>query len=170
MHIGDKEILGQTFEVHTDVSGGMFRIVEPAVEGEEGSRAITLGNSQTLAGAIAEARTELNKRKVTVAIEFKTPKGERAVATTLHGRSGKVMATVNDSRREQFDVHAKVFKSDTPQEIFDKLQDARRRYTEANDEITRLSREWGFVHGNTTSLGNAVREAITQAARETVPA
>lgn len=159
MHIGNKEILGATYEVHADVQSGNFRIVVPAVEGE--SRTVSLGTSQTLAGAIAEARTELNKRKVKVAVKFRDGRGRRLTAHGLHGGSGKVMARYDaDGAAEQFDTYARVFKAETPDDVM-------ARYNEISDEVTELRREEKEIERQwkMDNIGTHVKNAIDEAVK-----
>lgn len=159
-HVGNKEILGQTFEVHADVQSGNFRIVAPAAEGE--TRTVSLGVSQTLAGAVAAARTELNKRRVNVAVKFRDAKGKRLTAYSLHAGNGKVLARYDDTgTAEQFDSYARsLFKPDTPDDVMERYNAIADEIAVLKTEANEIEREWRLA-----DIGMTVKRAIDEAAK-----
>jgi hypothetical protein len=157
-HVGDKEILGETVEIHADQYGS-WRIMLPPPEGEEG-RSEAIGSSdKSLDAAMNAARAELNKRRVKVEVNFITKSGKPGTATHIDHRSRSVIARVGDAPAK-LSPHEKSFKPDIP---FDVLRD----YLARAEEMQELARQQRAVEKEwETTVYADVKHEIDQKVNE----
>ena len=151
--VGTKEINNVKTEIHANQYGS-WSINMPAEEGERGG--IVLGHHATsLDAAINLARQEIKRRQVKVDVPFKTREGKRGIAHSRHARStDKILANVGD-KKEQIGWREQVFKAETPQDVFDLLNDIEEEQNKLRAEQRDLIKKWGF------DLNTALDEAIT---------
>jgi hypothetical protein len=151
--VGTKEINGVECEIHADKHGS-WSIKEP--DTDEG-RGKSLGHSSnSLEQAIQQARTELNKRKVKVAVTFYLSDGTQGTATSIHGRTGKIMATIGGDSK-QLDTYTKALRGDTPSEKVARIKEINSEMAALRTEQASIYKEFGV------GLVEAVRSAINDA-------
>lgn len=150
--VGTEQINNVDVEIHAS-QYGTWTIREKGVEGSEG----VLGNGDTVEKAKNNARTELNKRKVKVAVNFYLANGyHHGIAHGIHGRTRKILAKVG-SKAMQLDSYTGALKGDTPKDVRDHLRDI-------DDEISKLQREKReIVKQWNLDLSRAVDTAIKEA-------
>lgn len=149
--ITNREIVGAPTEVFVD-QYGTFHIYD--AEDEDQSR--SLGHGDTLDAAVAKARTELNRRRVEVNVEFVTVRGARGVATKRHAKNHTVMARV-DGQSEQLDPSTKVFKPDTPADVVTQYMDGQEKQRKLAEQLR------GIANTHVVSLYKLVDDAVKEA-------
>jgi len=144
--VGTKDILGTTVDVKANGYGRFFIELDGTV----------LGSGDTLEQATNNARIELNKSRVEVALHFYTADGRKGVATKIHSKTKNVMVKIG-SKSEQWSPHTNVFRADMPKM-------ARDKYQKINQQMRELRAEQRQIEGKyQMSIGNAVKAAIKEA-------
>ena len=154
--VGTKELAGVPVEFHVGMSGG-WAVYEPAVEGEDTplhQRHIAGGD--TVEKAEANARNELAKRKVKVAVNFFTEEGEPGIAHGKHARTRKLLVRIN-GESQQIDSYRSVLRADTPKDVVEHLAEIREEQSKLRSEEFAIKKEWKM------DLSKAVDEAIKAA-------
>jgi hypothetical protein len=151
-HVGFKEIAGEKYEVHASPYG-RWAIIE---KDDDGNATELGGSDKSLDAAVANARVELNKRKVTLAIHFKTLEGGRGIATGIHGKTRKVLTRV-DGKAQQMDRYAKTLKPDTPMTVIKRYKDLVAEGNRIEAEKREIIKKWTF------DLDAEVRRQIKEA-------
>jgi hypothetical protein len=152
--VGTKDILGETFEIHASPYG-QWQIIRPA-ETDDDRPEIIGGSDTSLDAAVTIARNTLNKQRVTVEVNFIDKLGKPGVATKIHGRTKKIMASVG-GRSVQLDSYSEVFKPDIPFDVLrDYLADGE-TMVELGKKRKKVERDWGM------KLGDTMRTAIQHA-------
>lgn len=144
--VGTKEILGTKVDV---LANGYGRF---AIE-LDGTR---LGSGETLEQATANARTQMNKDRVEIAVHFYTMDGRKGVATKIHAKTRNIIAKVSN-KSEQLPNSQTVFKGDTPKLARDKYRKLLEQMRELRSEQRQIEQKYSM------QIGNAVRKAIEEA-------
>lgn len=161
--IGTRKINGIECNVDVSLSMGQWYITPPT---EEGKPAWT-ATGERLDEAVAKARHEINKRKVKIAVDYRTAHGDHGVATGLHGGTGNIIVRVTDpngrERTEQIPGYrTTVFRPDTPDAVLDEIRDKQTESSRLRREAERLENAHQF------NLNRAVEAAVEEAARAVV--
>ena len=156
--VGTREINNVKVEIHASPHGS-WSITLPA--DEEGKSGRALGNhASSLDAAINAARAEIKRRQIKVAVPFKTREGKSGIAHSRHARStDKILANVGD-KKEQIGYREQVFKPETPQSVFDHLNEIEEEQGKLRTEHRELVQKWNL------DLNKELDAAITAKAEE----
>lgn len=149
--IGIQEINSVRYEIHANASGGwQIREEKPDHDGR------VIGTGSTLDAAINNARQQINREKVKIAVNFVTHDGERGVATGRHGRNRTILVRVNGKAEQWEGYRVNVLRPDIPKDDIDRLLELDERIGKLQAEKREIVQEWKF------DLDKAVDEAIQQ--------
>lgn len=154
--LGTLEMLGEDLVIRASASG-RFTL---ALDDRE------IGSGETLEQAKSKARTELNKRRVKVAVPFLLEDGRRAVATQRHAGNRTVLYEIDGQKDSLpgYGTGSKVFKAETPPETIARLADLRQQARDAEFGQREIEKEWGVDIGK--AVDRAVAEALEAASTE----
>jgi len=155
--VGTDTILDTQVEIWAD-SSGSWQITMPPDE-QDGRRGDVLGYGPTLEQATARARTEMNKRRIKLHIDFVDSEGKRGYATGIHVRTRKILTEIA-GEKEHLDTYVTVFRPDMPQEEIDALVKIDEGIAKLQAAKREIIDEWKF------DLGKAVKDAIEAAAKD----
>src|SRR4051812_4478525 len=156
--VGTREINNVEVEIHANKHGSWSILLPPDEDGKSGRSLAT--HHVSLDAAINLARAEIKKRQVKVNVPFKTREGHKGVAHSRHARStDKILADVQ-FKKQQISFREQTFKPDTPQDVFDRLDEIEEQQSTLRAEHRELVQEWGF------DLNKALDAAITKKTAE----
>lgn len=144
MKIGTITIMGEEVVVDADTNGNFWLYLERLDE-DESEIKDHLGRGETLERAKAQARTELSKRRVEVALPFVTRDGRRGIAIKRNLRSNGVIVEIDGERDEfgrGYGFRRQSFKEDTPANVTDRLAELDKNIREMEAERNNLEDEW----------------------------
>lgn len=167
-----REISGHEVEVFAitspgnSYSDGRWSVCLKSKDGTTGEE---IGRAESLDKAISQARTKLAKKKVKVEVPFRLRSGKRGVATGIHGGTGNVTARIEQwSGRmdpEQLQARDQVFKAETPDSVFDRLNAIRDETNRLHDEQREIENEWNL---NSYGIKSEVEDAVDAAAEKAI--
>ena len=157
--VGTREINNTKVEIHASPHG-TWSITLPAEEGDERGSGRALGTGPSLETAINNARTEIKKRQVKVAVPFKTREGKTGVANSRHARSTDKILAVVDGKKEQIGYREQVFKIEMPDSVIEHLNELEEEAGKIHAEQRAIKQKWNF------DLSKALDAAITEKAGE----
>lgn len=156
--VGTREINNVEVEIHASKHGAWSIYMPPEKEDDKLGR--SLATHPSLDAAINLARAEIKKRQVKVSVPFKTSEGDYGLAHGRHARSpDKILAQV-DYKKVQVGYRELVFKPDTPEHVFERIEEIDEEASELRGERSVLVKTWGF------DLNKALDEAIAKKQEE----
>jgi len=149
--VGGRNINGVDTEIHVDVQGTFYIVVD----GKQ------IGNGTTLENAVGVARNAINRDKTVVAVAFITKTGgERGVATGFHSRNKTIMARIAGGPSEQLEYSYQAFKPLIPEAKVTRWFEIKDRLEVLRAEQRRIEDDYGIT------LRAEVQDAISKAQAE----
>lgn len=145
MKIGTITVMNEEVAVDADTNGSFWLYIEHPPEEEDGpQRTDHLGRGETLEAAKRQARVELGKRRIEVALPFVTRDGRRGIAIKRNLRTRGVIVEIEGERDEigRGYNRGSTFKEDTPTNVTDRLGELDKNIREMDTERSNLEDKW----------------------------
>ena len=156
--VGTRTINNVEVEIHADGRSGTWQIMLPP--DEEDGRAQPLGGGNTIEAAVNNARTSIKRMQTSVRVPFKNDDGDKGFATGRHARSRDKILTEIGGKKVHISYRDQTFKADTPQDVFDHLNEIETEIRKLMQEKRTLIKEWEL------NLGTAVDKAVEEATKD----
>lgn len=160
--LGTITIMGEEVVVEADVNGRFWLQLEQD-DGQGGTKKDPLGNGDTLESAKGKARATLGKRRVEVAVPFRTLDGRQGVAIKRNLRTRGIIVEIAGERDELSDRgygRKTVLEEHTPDNIIERIAELDTRIKELQHERSTLDDEWSI------NLSQRVDQEVEKAASE----